>query len=275
MVTVARTRLAGVATTRYQGVVLTTDPELLGRIERYYDLAPRVSATTEEVGPFTLFLRADPRGWPYYARPRSGAGTHPSAADVRRVRQRQQALALPEQLEWIGELVPGLAQAARDAGMTVRQHPLMVLSRPVHPPPVEGVEVRLLDAGDPTLGAVHSAVEAGFEESDEVGTGDAPYLRDLVARGSTRLVGAYEAGVPIGGGSHQPRDESTELTGIAVVPQARRRGVGAAVTAALVADARALGVETVLLSADTPRVADVYARVGFTRIATACIAEAL
>ena len=253
------------------------DAELLERIERYYDEAPRASATTEEVGPFTLFLQSDPRGWPYYARPRSGAGGDPTAHDVRRVRQRQRALAVPEQLEWVGELVPGLAQAARDGGMVVHEHPLMVLSRPVPTAQVEGVEVRRVGAEDPTLGAVQSAVGAAFEESDEVGSADAPFVRDRVASGTMRLVGAYEpaggAGVPVGGGSHMPRGAVTELTGIAVVPRARRRGVGAAITAALVEDARALGVGTVFLSAGTPRVADVYARVGFVRVGTACIAE--
>lgn len=33
--------------------------DLLDALETYYDTAPRASATTEEVGPFTLFLRAD------------------------------------------------------------------------------------------------------------------------------------------------------------------------------------------------------------------------
>ncbi len=58
-----------------------------------------------------------------------------------------------------------------------------------------------------------------------------------------------------------------------MLPQARRRGVGAALTAALVDDARALGVGTVFLSAGSQRVADVYARVGFEWVATACTAE--
>jgi GNAT superfamily N-acetyltransferase len=251
-----------------------TDAELLERIERYYDAAPRASATTEEVGPFTLFLRSDPRGWPYYARPRSGLGATPSAQEVRAVLDRQKELAVPQQLEWVGELVPGLAEAARDAGMVVTDHPLMVLSQPMPAPEVTGVDLRLLDGDDPTLGAVHSAIGAGFEESDEVGSADAPFLRDRVARGLIRLVGAYQAGAPVGGGSHQPNGPVTELTGIAVVPRARSRGVGAAITAALVEDARALGVRTVFLSAGTSRVADIYARVGFTRVATACIAEA-
>ena len=239
-----------------------------------------MSATTEEVGPFTLFLRSDPRGWPFYARPRVGSDGAVSADDVRRVRDRQRELAIPEQLEWVGELAPGLGQAARSAGMVVHEHPLMVLSRPVPAAQVPGVEVRLTGPDDPTLGAVSSAVGAGFEDSDEVGSADAPYLRDRVASGAIRLVGAYEVltssggeGAPVGGGSHQPRGAVTELTGIAVVPRARGRGVGAAITAALVDDARALGVDTVFLSAGSERVAAVYSRVGFTRAATACIAE--
>ena len=68
------------------------------------------------------------------------------------------------------------------------------------------VAVRLLGGDDPTLGAVHSAIGAGFEESDDVGSADAPYLRDRVVSGLIRLVGAYESGEPLGGGSHQPND---------------------------------------------------------------------
>ncbi len=251
----------------------TNDGELLGRIERYCDEAPRTAATTEEVGPFTLFLRSDPRGWPYYARPRAGA-PHPSTDDVRRVRERQRELAVPEQLEWVGELVPDLADAARGAGLVVHEHPLMVLTRPAPAQPVPGVVVRLVEAGEPTVGPVNATVAAGFEESDEVGYGDAPYVEEQVARGTTRLVGAFEDAAPVGGGSHQPRGAVTELTGIAVLPRARRRGIGAAVTAALVADARSRGSETVFLAAGSEQVAEVYARVGFTRVGTACTAEA-
>ena len=65
----------------------------------------------------------------------------------------------------------------------------------------------------------------------------------------------------------------TELTGIAVLPAARARGVGAAITAALVADARHCDVETVFLSAGSPQVAAIYERGGFLPVGTACVAE--
>ena len=58
-----------------------------------------------------------------------------------------------------------------------------------------------------------------------------------------------------------------------MVPRARRLGVGAAITHALVEDARRRGVETVFLSAQDDAVARVYERVGFVRVGTACVAE--
>ena len=50
------------------------------------------------------------------------------------------------------------------------------------------------------------------------------------------------------------------------------RGLGAAVTDTLVADAIRRGVEVIFLSADNDAVARVYERVGFQRIGTACTA---
>ena len=60
---------------------------------------------------------------------------------------------------------------------------------------------------------------------------------------------------------------------MATLPTARRRGLGALVTAALVDDARAGGARTVFLSAGSDDVARVYEKVGFARVATACIAQ--
>ena len=51
---------------------MTTDTTpLLAQLERYYDTAQRAMCDTEEIGPFTLFLRRG-NGFPYYARPRLG-----------------------------------------------------------------------------------------------------------------------------------------------------------------------------------------------------------
>jgi GNAT superfamily N-acetyltransferase len=254
---------------------MTASEELLASLEEYYDEVPRASATTEEIGPFTLFLRSSDQAWPYYARPRLHHTGPFTAADVERVRERQRQLGAPESFEWVAETTPGLAAAAEGAGLVVHEHPLMVLGPEEGPvPELGGVLVEALTADYPELGAINAVIGAGFAETDEVGPpSSVDALRHRMADGSFRLVAAFDESGPVGGGSHSPRGGVTELTGISVLPRARRRGIGAAVTAALVADARALGVATVFLSAGTERVAAIYAKVGFVPVATACIAE--
>ena len=124
------------------------------------------------------------------------------------------------------------------------------------------------------VGAVVAAVGAGFAGSDEPEVHDAGRVPELLGSGLLAMAGAYDGQGAVGGGSHSPRGETTELAGIAVIPRARRRGLGAAITEALVADARARGITTVFLSAQDDAVARVYERVGFQRVGTACVAEA-
>ena len=89
------------------------------------------------------------------------------------------------------------------------------------------------------------------------------------------LAGAFdpEAG-PVGGGSHNPRGEVTEIVGVGVLPAYRRRGLAAAITARLARHALDNGVRTVFCSAQDDAVAHVYESVGFRRVGTACVAEA-
>lgn len=249
-------------------------------LETYYDAAPRPLATAEEVGPFTLFVRTDEEGWPFYARPSLGHAGPFTAAHVEEVRRRQRELGVPESLEWVHETTPTLLAAAREAGMHVAECPLLVL--PGDTPAVDvtlppGSGVRILDPDSPDLATVSAAVGAGFAGHDRLPEPTteprAGRLARLTGSGLLVMAGAYDAHGPVGGGSHSPRGSTTELTGIAVLPRARRQGFGAAITAALVADARRRGVETVFLSAQDDAVARVYERIGFRRVGTACIAE--
>lgn len=246
---------------------------MLGTLETYYDTVPRAGATTEEVGPFTLFVRSDPDGWPYYARPRLGYAGPFTAADVDAVRRRQRELGVQEALEWVHDTTPTLLAAARSAGLSVEECPLLVLTGDPATALVDGVDVHLLGPEE-DLSVVVGVVHAAFEGTDEVVPRPPGRRPALVAGGLLAIAGAYDAqGGVVGGGSHGPRGTTTELTGIGVLPRARRHGVGAALTRALVDDALATGVRTVFLSAQDDAVARVYERIGFQRVGTACMAE--
>ncbi len=253
----------------------TSAPALLGTLETYYDTVPRAGATAEEVGPFTLFVKTDRDGFDYYARPRLGLDREPTADDVRRARKVLHARGVPEAFEWVHETTPSLTAAAREAGLAVHECPLLVLGAgalPAQPPTDARVVVLAPEA--PEVEEVLGAVHAGFGGTDAATPRPGARARRLMAAGLMAHVGAFDAeGRAVGGGSHAPRDGTSELAGIAVLPRARRRGVGAAVTAALTADAVGRGVSTVFLSAQDDTVARVYERIGFRRVGTACVAE--
>jgi ribosomal protein S18 acetylase RimI-like enzyme len=262
--------------------------QLMAELERYYDTAPRAMCDTEEVGPFTLFVRRG-NGFPYYARPRLGVTEDVTADDVTTVLSRQRELDLPRAVEWVHDTTPSVLAAARSAGMTVEECPLLVLAG--DPPGVKpDADVRLVTVDDPHLELVCAAVSVSFanagtavgeasvaERDKEAATHPifAERISAILTAGLSVLVGAFDpqAG-PVGGGSHNPRGDVSEVVGVGVLPAYRRRGLAAAITALLTRNALDQGVRTVFCSAQDDSVARVYESVGFRRVGTACIAEA-
>ncbi len=258
--------------------------ELLNRLERYYDEAPRANADTQEHGPFTIFVSRG--GWPYYARPRLGLTEDVTPDDVSSVLARLEELGLPRSIEWVHDITPSLRPAAVAAGIEVGDYPLLVLAG--DPVPRESpVAVRRLGPDDPDLAAVRASIHVGFGQDDtELGpasvaerdamASDPDFSVDTMAAmiGSGRSVtfGAFDAELgAVGGGSHNPRGDVTEIVGVAVLPARRRRGIAGHLTWALAADAAEAGVDTVFMSAGSDDVARVYEGVGFQRVGTACI----
>ena len=258
--------------------------ELLTRLERYYDEVPRANADTEEHGPFTVFVSRG--GWPYYARPRLGLDSQPTASDVTAVLARLEELGVPQSIEWVDETTPGLRPAVAAAGFEVNDYPLLVLDGdPVERP--SPAVVRRLGPDDPDLAAVRAAVHVGFDQ-DDTRTGPASVaerdakvaaegadlgtLRATLAAGRSVFYGAFDPDLgAVGGGNHNPRGEVTEIVGVAVLPAQRRRGIAGHLTWALAQDAASSGVTTVFMSAGSDDVARIYEGVGFRRVGTACI----
>ncbi|MFF2038804.1 GNAT family N-acetyltransferase [Kitasatospora sp. NPDC058170] len=268
---------------------------LLEEIERYYDAVPRTAARVEDFGPLSLFVR-DGEGWPYYARPALGhGGPAATAEDVRRVLARQRELGVPEAFEWVAEHDPLLRAAVEEAGLVVHEHPLLVLgpddaSDAPAPAVAEGVSVRVLAADDPDLASAATVAHLAFAEpgtglgaagteelalaaEKSAADGAVARIAGRITAGATVLAAAVQDGSALCAGQHNPVGAVTEVAGVGTLPSARRRGLGLAVTAALVAHARANGVRTVFLSAADEDVARIYRRLGFRPFATALIAE--
>ncbi|WP_300604722.1 GNAT family N-acetyltransferase [Trebonia sp.] len=263
--------------------------EVIERIDAFCDAMPRQRTRAEVIGPLVLFVPVGP-GWPYYARPRVDERLPVTAGDVRSVRARQRELLVPESFEWIEQTAPGMADAAAAAGLQVHAHPLLVLTELGPPPAVPStISIRVITPGDPQLDLVWAVPgvafghpgtdigEAGVVERDKIAAdhdgGTIEMLRERLRSGQSVLAAASGPNGPLAAGSYQLVDEVAEITGVGVLPASRRRGLGAAVTHALAADALARGARTVFLSATDATVARVYARLGFREIGTAMIGE--
>ncbi|PTA45289.1 GNAT family N-acetyltransferase [Micromonospora sp. RP3T] len=269
--------------------------DVLDRLERFYDAVPRDAARVEEFDTLVLFVR-DGAGWPFYARPRPGAPEAATLAEVTAVRERQRELGLPEAFEWVHEHQPSLLAVARSAGLTVLEAPLMLLEAERLPDPgtLSDVPMRVLDpdetgfAADIALRRAVAAVgfahggtargDAGPAERDaalarlDVDALDEEAARVADGRRVSVLAGTPADG-PLASGMAMRVGDVAEIAGVATLPSARRRGLGAAVTATLARELRAAGTDLVFLSAGSEDIARVYLRVGFRRVGTACIAE--
>jgi len=246
------------------------DPRL-DRIEAYYDCVPRAVASAEEVGPFTIFVAEEGTGWQFYARPRLGGTTQFTPEDVCRVLERQQTLGVPRAVEWVDEVTPSLLPAVRAAGFEPRCYPLLVLSADV--PVFADPRARPLRPAEPHLSLALGSVSAGFAGRDEVSPKEPGRQPQLMEDGKLVVVASFDGDRLCGAGSAAPRGDVAELMGIAVPPRHRGRGHGTAITRTLVATCRERGVDLVFLSAGSDAAAEIYRRVGFVGIATACILE--
>jgi ribosomal protein S18 acetylase RimI-like enzyme len=266
-----------------------SDSVVIERIDAFCDVVPRERTRVETIGPLVLFVPAG-SGFPYYARPRAGARRPVTAADVRAVRARQRELLIPESFEWIERTAPEMESAATAAGLTVHAHPLLALGSLAPAPRLPAlIDARIVSPEDPDLilawavpgvafGHPGTAIgEAGVTERDKIAANhDAAtieMLRSRLRSGRSVLATASGPNGPLAAGSYQLAGGTAEITGIGVLPASRRRGIAAAVTRALAADALDHGARTVFLSATDAAVARIYARLGFREIGTSLIAE--
>lgn len=258
--------------------------DLLHRIEAYYDAAPRPYARVEEVGPFTLFVG---RTWPFYARPRRGGGRFDGPA-VERVLSRMRDLGVPLALEWVGDVTPDLLEAVRaDGTLAVTEIPLMVHRGPISPAAALGdITVRMLGRSDAAALRDATAAQAlafgppcaaPADVAERDGARRAPSAEAIALLEAGRMraaVAEHPSDGVLATGRHIVAGTVSEIVGVATLPARQGRGLGSAVTNALLADAERCGVDVVFLTASDERVAELYGRLGFVRVGTGYVAEA-
>lgn len=256
----------------------------LQRVEEYYDTAPRSDARVEEIGSLTLFVGTGP--WSYYARPRLGA-TEVDPRDVERACARMRDLNVPLAFEWVSETSHSMRAAAVRSGLSVVDGPLLAVADPVDVMLPGGVRLYLVGADEPRLGDYLHLAARAFSETDNIDGLGRPvpdpseaavtHLRARIADGRTVLMAAMSGERLLAVGSHHPvvvgEEVISEIVGVGTLADYRGRGLGAAITAALVADARQ-ECSLVFLSAGDDDSARVYERVGFAQMGTACLASA-
>jgi ribosomal protein S18 acetylase RimI-like enzyme len=260
---------------------------MITRVDTYLHSVPLSGAVAEQVGPFTLFRSTTV--WPYYARPVPGSGVTIKPDDVELVRERCAELEIPLSFEWVVDTCPSLGPAAAAAGLTVVEHPLLVLERDDFRPAVADARLEILSADEDVVRTARAVANLAFSDPGTAVGAAGPAERDAAAaetrddmvatlcdrvrRGVAVGAGAFTDEGMVASGQHQPVDSTTEIVGVGTLPSMRRRGLGAAVTSTLVEHALSHGVDLVLLSAESDAVAAVYERVGFHRIGSAGAAE--
>jgi GNAT superfamily N-acetyltransferase len=189
---------------------------------------------------------------------RNGGDVHDAAAvDIERVR----AWFAGRRVSW-GLRVPDGARWRH--GTRLRSQRCMTLEadalRPAELP--AGVGVRLAVPDDlETVAEIDARAFAGNTADSSA------WMAPTLGAAGFRVAIASLGGIPVGTATAVATDEwggpAVGLYGVAVVPDARRRGIGAALSAWLLARAFAEGAAFAHLNADTEDAARVYRRLGF------------
>ncbi|NTW02784.1 MAG: GNAT family N-acetyltransferase [Oscillochloris sp.] len=151
--------------------------------------------------------------------------------------------------------------------------PLMVCTLiDLQHPNTPGVSVRLLDAGSPDddfVALLHIQREAFGDIGGQIDTGRLLMMREHLRAGTSLLALGLLNGVPVSAGGIFPDDSGVaELAGVATHPNARRRGVAAALGVALSAAFFARGGQVAWLSAADAHAESVYRRIGYRLLDT-------
>ncbi len=245
-----------------------TELEWLERISSADVTATAETRTVVDTGAFKLLLNpADDFLGTNWATPLK---PNPSTLEITAMREAFHAHRRTPRLEFIGECWPDVAGALERAGFQSEGDPqdIMIVTQDAFRPfNAKNVTVRFLEPND------SDALFYAYLETQTRGFGystDDPTIeqvsrwRDQIGAGrwaALALLEAQAAGVGTTLGT-----DLAEVQGVTTLPDARRRGVAASLSSALVADMFSRGGEAVWLSVEEDAARACYAKIGFDKI---------
>jgi GNAT superfamily N-acetyltransferase len=238
------------------------------RIQSYLRIAASHQRKTAQVGPFlATFSSSSDDPFLNYAIPDDNAT--PSPTDVQDLIIAYETRSRQPRLEYVSQLAPAVERVLLDAGFGVEGNlPLMTClpgSEKLLPVP-PGVELILPVTDDDLLATVAVQHEAYGAPPPDAAAIDR--LRTSLAAGGIAVLARIIAtGEPIGAGvCTVPTDRTTEIAGIGVRTDFRRRGVAGAIVSRLVREAIYAGITLPFLMAAQAAEARIYQRAGFIEI---------
>jgi ribosomal protein S18 acetylase RimI-like enzyme len=244
-----------------EGIPLTVDLDVQNHV-RALALA---SPDHLRVGPFVFRYNPDwPSPYANYAIPDHAAV--PSTADVQALVRAFRERDRKPRLEYLPSCAPRVEPALLSAGFAVENRaPVMACAEGelVRPEPVAGFGVRepCDEAGFVRAARVqHTA----YGEPGDPASGEVDWLRRAATNGGVVAVAELGDGTAVAAGACSvPAEGLSELAGLAVAADFRRRGIGAAVAAHLTAEALRRGCRAVWLEPGDADIARIYRRIGY------------
>jgi GNAT superfamily N-acetyltransferase len=245
------------------------------RIQSYFRVAARRVYDAFPVPPFTVFVHPeDALIYFNYAVP-----DEPVSVDVGdRLELLRAEFARRERVprfEYVEGFAPELALALERAGFELELRAPLMTCRPPglrHGDDVPGLEIRAIDESSPLeliRDSITIARRAFGSDSEKAATpAEAKDHRRRFGASRTTLVGLLD-GEPVAVATAVAQvDGLSEVAGVGVLERARRRGIGAAMTAAATAAAFAGGAELAVLAPGDEGAMRIYERAGFEPVET-------
>lgn len=242
--------------------------ELSRRCELAAYAAATSSRTLTRIGPFVALIDPhEPLTWLNYALPVTPLDAEtPEALTALAEHFAAQGRVL--RFEFHAAPWPDLPPLLEAAGLHLeaRQPVLLCTADLLRRPADAGISVRLLtpEATAAEFAAIVTIQRTGFGDgAGEISETRLRWMRNALRANLERYALALLNGLPVGAGSLLPAGTIAEVVGIATHPSFRRRGVAAALSAALAQAHFNAGGEICWLSAGDAAARRVYERIGF------------